>query len=105
MQTTYTEFEVSTGLVTRRGLCAAEHVPGPKPGRAMMAESVDPRTQSVECDGVGDDGRAVNPRLVRGGKPRRPSRVKTEEQQRAAFTQGDYESLRRRLAALEAKLA
>jgi len=99
----YTEFDRATGQVTRRGLCQERFVPAPKSGRAIVVERVDPWTQHVECDGVDGKGRAIAPRIVPGGRPRRRRPPKPEHEQPAALTQGQYGELLARVAALEAK--
>jgi len=101
MKTSYTEFDVQTGFVRRRGVCQEECTPHPQPGGATVLKWVDPWNQKVVCDGVDEHGRAINPRIIPARRQRSKSPVFPETDRPARITKGQYEQILARLTALE----
>jgi hypothetical protein len=102
----YSEFEVSSGIVLRHGLCPAGHVPTPEPGHAVALLPSQPGLQRITCDSVDAQGRAINPAIA----DLSPAEIEARRKQRpgpisrpARITQADWEALHARLEALERK--
>jgi len=101
MKTSYTEFDVQTGLVRRRGICQEECTPAPQPGGAIILRWVDPWNQKVVCEGVDKHGRAINPRVMPAKRSRSKPCLPPEEDRPANITKGQYQQILARLTALE----
>jgi len=101
MKTSYTEFNVQTGLVRRRGICQEECIPHPQPGGAIILKWVDCSSQKVVCDGVDEHGRAINPRVLPAKRSRPKPSLPPEEDRPANITKRQYQQILARLIALE----
>ena len=101
MKTSYTEFDVQTGFVRRRGICQEECTPLPQPGGAIILRWVDPWNQKVVCEGVDEHGRAINPRVLPAKRSRPKPSLPPEEDRPANVTKGQYQQILARLTALE----
>ena len=101
MKIPYAYFLISSGIVTHRGICADDKIPGPPQGHGVALTAVHSEYEKIECDGVDEQGRAINPRVVSFRRPRSELPVLPEADRPVKITKRQYEQILARLTALE----